>query len=85
MNDFVQCDTSLGDYRHPYHNFYYYYYYNYCSSGYIHRLRGYHGLGERTYYHSTGYVDHPQIKRSYGQGFPREWRSGWTDDEGYLI
>jgi len=54
-------------------------------SGYIHRLRGYHGLGERTYYHSTGHVFNPQIKRSYGQGFPREWRSGWTDDEGFLV
>jgi hypothetical protein len=23
-------------------------------TGYIHRLRGYHGLGENTYYHTTG-------------------------------
>jgi len=25
-------------------------------TGYIHRLRGYHGLGESTYYHTTGHI-----------------------------
>jgi len=54
-------------------------------TGYIHRLRGYHGLGESTYYHSTGYVMHPQMKKSVGHGFSREWRAGWTDDGGELI
>lgn len=54
-------------------------------SGYIHRLRGYHGLGEDTYYHSTGKVTAPQLEKSVGHGFAREWRAGWTDDEGELI
>ena len=27
-------------------------------TGYIHRLRGYHGLGEDTYYHHQDYVSH---------------------------
>ena len=54
-------------------------------TGYIHRLRGYHGLGEQTYYHTTGYVLHPRMKKSVGHGFSREWRAGWTDDAGGLI
>lgn len=54
-------------------------------TGYIHRLRGYHGLGEDTYYHSTGRVTFPRMKKSVGHGFSREWRAGWTDDGGELI
>jgi hypothetical protein len=54
-------------------------------TGYIHRLRGYHGLGEDTYYHSTGKVTYLQINRSIGHGYSREWRAGWTDDGGELI
>eukprot|EP01035_Chromulina_nebulosa_P026284 gene26284-34378_t len=54
-------------------------------TGYIHRLRGYHGLGEATFYHSTRYVMQPQLKKSVGHGFSREWRAGWTDDGGELI
>lgn len=54
-------------------------------SGYIHRLRGYHGLGEDTYYHSTGKVNATRMVKSVGHGFAREWRAGWTDDEGALI
>ncbi len=54
-------------------------------TGYIHRLRGFHGLGEDSYYHTPGYIHHIQMKKSYGHGFPREWRAGWTDDAGNLI
>ena len=54
-------------------------------TGYIHRLRGYHGLGETTYYHTAGHVFHPQMEKSVGNGFSREWRAGWTDDAGGLI
>jgi len=48
-------------------------------TGYIHRLRGYHGLGEETYYHSTGRRDSARVKESVGHGFSREWCCGWTD------
>ena len=54
-------------------------------TGYIHRLRGYHGLGESTYYHSTGFVFRTQLNQSLGHGFSREWRAGWTDDGGEPI
>jgi hypothetical protein len=54
-------------------------------TGYIHRLRGYHGLGEATYYHSKSFVFALQKTKSVGHGFSREWRAGWTDDEGQLI
>lgn len=54
-------------------------------TGYIHRLRGYHGLGEETYYHSTGKVDLARSPKSIGSGYSREWRIGWTDDAGGLI
>jgi hypothetical protein len=54
-------------------------------SGYIHRLRGYHGLGEASYFHSTGHVTQPQSVKSIGHGFAREFRAGWTDDAGELI
>jgi hypothetical protein len=54
-------------------------------TGYIHRLRGYHGIGEQSYYHSNGRVEALRMKKSVGHGFSREWRAGWTDDEGGLI
>jgi hypothetical protein len=54
-------------------------------TGYIHRLRGYHGLGESTYYHSARYFNHARMEKSVGHGFSREWRAGWTDDEGGLL
>lgn len=54
-------------------------------TGYIHRMRGYHGLGEHTYYHTTNKLLAPQNKNSVGHGFTREWRAGWTDDGGELI
>ena len=54
-------------------------------TGYIHRLRGYHGRAEDTYYHAKNFVFKLQVKRSVGNGFSREWRAGWTDDEGQLI
>ena len=50
-------------------------------TGYIHRLRGYHGLGESTYYHHKKFLFHPQMTKSVGHGFSREWRAGWTDDD----
>jgi hypothetical protein len=46
---------------------------------------GYHGIGEDTYYHTSGRVFSLQMKKSVGHGFPREWRAGWTDDGGELI
>ncbi len=54
-------------------------------TGYIHRLRGFHGLGESTFYHSTGKLLAAQNKHSVGHGFTREWRAGWTDDHGEFI
>eukprot|EP01036_Dinobryon_divergens_P026489 gene26490-35150_t len=54
-------------------------------TGYIHRLRGYHGLGEATYYHSTGHVFSLQHHSSNGHGWSREYRAGWTDDGGEII
>lgn len=54
-------------------------------TGYIHRLRGYHGLGEMTYYHTPGRVTQPRSPQSVGHGFSREWRAGWTDDAGELV
>lgn len=50
-------------------------------TGYIHRIRGYHGLGESTYYHHKRFLFHPQMPKSVGHGFSREWRSGWIDDD----
>ena len=50
-------------------------------TGYIHRLRGFHGLGEETYYHSPGRVFAAQGEVSHGGGgWSREYRAGWTDD-----
>jgi len=54
-------------------------------SGFIHLIRGYHGLGEQTYYHTNGHRDDLRSKVSIGQGWPREWRYGWTDDGGTEI
>ena len=54
-------------------------------TGYIHRMRGYHGLGEETYYHAKGRVEDARMKKSIGHGWPREWRHGWVDDEQGLI
>eukprot|EP01038_Epipyxis_sp_PR26KG_P011327 gene11327-15191_t len=57
-------------------------------SGYIHRLRGYHGLGEQTFYHFKEKVFALQSEQSFGgqHAWNREWRAGWTDDEfGQLI
>lgn len=55
-------------------------------TGYIHRLRGYHGLGEQTYFHSKDHVFEVQKMKSKGHGWSREWRTGWTDDSvGQLI
>ena len=51
-------------------------------TGHIHRMRGYHGMGEDTFYHSTGHVFDMREPRSVGSGWPREWRSGWTDESG---
>lgn len=54
-------------------------------TGYIHRLRGYHGLGSTTYYHSTGHVFALQGGKARGHGWTREYAQGWTDDSGELI
>lgn len=54
-------------------------------TGYIHRLRGYHGLGEETYYHTTNEVFSLQAEKSVGEGWPREWRTGWTDDNSHQL
>jgi hypothetical protein len=54
-------------------------------TGYIHRLRGYHGLGEATYYHTRNHVLQPKHAKSVGHGWAREFRTGWTDDAGELI
>lgn len=54
-------------------------------TGYIHRLRGYHGLAESTYYHSTGHLMDAVSDKTIGHGFSREWRYGWVDDELDLI
>ena len=54
-------------------------------TGYIHRLRGYHGIGEESFYHSSGRVNDLRSGPSYGYGFTREWRSAWTDENGEPI
>lgn len=54
-------------------------------TGYIHRMRGYHGIGEQTYYHHQHYLNYLQKEKSSGNGFSREWRYGWTDDGGELV
>lgn len=52
-------------------------------TGYIHRLRGYHGLGDHTYYHSKHFTRIP--KKRIGHGWWREFKAGWTDDAGNVI
>eukprot|EP01035_Chromulina_nebulosa_P020551 gene20551-26654_t len=54
-------------------------------TGYIHRLRGYHGIGEDSYYHTNHELMVLRKPKSQGHGFFREWRAGWTDDNGGLI
>jgi hypothetical protein len=49
-------------------------------TGYIHKIRGYHGLGEQTYYHTKGHVFMLQNDKKGGHGWTREYRTGWTDD-----
>ena len=50
-------------------------------SAYIHRMRGYHGLGEASYYHTPGKLRDLQMEKRSGPGWMREWRAGWTDDD----
>ena len=47
---------------------------------YIHRLRGYHGLGEQSYYHTPNRRDELRQAKRNGPGWTREWRAGFTDD-----
>ena len=55
-------------------------------TGYIYRLRGFHGLGEDTYYHHKQHVFDLQEKEPrHPFGWYREWREGWTDENGQLI
>lgn len=54
-------------------------------SGYIVRLRGYHGLAEDSFFHSHGKLMAMRDPKSNGNGFAREYRRGWTDDGGNLI
>lgn len=54
-------------------------------TGYIHRLRGYHGLGEETYYFNKNRVFSLQSPVNIGNGFSREFRTGWSYDNGELI
>jgi len=55
-------------------------------SAFIHRLRGYHGLGEESYYHTPGKLMDLRQPRRSGPGWTRDWRAGWTDDDhGELI
>jgi hypothetical protein len=39
-------------------------------TGYIHRLRGYHGLGESTYYHTTGHIFTLQVSDCFFEMTP---------------
>ena len=50
-------------------------------SGYIHRLRGYHGRGEESYYHTPGKLLDLRDKARIEADWTREHRVGWTDDE----
>jgi len=53
-------------------------------TGYIHRIRGYYGLGEDSYYHSgPKYLRVMQDKKNIGTGWVREWRAGWKDEDDY--
>lgn len=53
--------------------------------GYIHRLRGYHGLGNATYYHFRPHTFDLQKTEKNEYGWWREWKAGWTEDDGRLI
>ena len=52
-------------------------------TGYILRIRGFHGLGSSSFYHSKKALMYLQdIKsRNIGTGWYREWTGGWEDDE----
>ena len=50
-------------------------------TGYIHRLRGFHGIDKDTYYHHPKFKNLLQTSKRVGHGFSREWRMGWTDEE----
>ncbi|KAJ8599752.1 hypothetical protein CTAYLR_003439 [Chrysophaeum taylorii] len=54
-------------------------------TGYIHRLRGFHGLGENTYYHSTGRVDAARSRETYGRGYVRPPSKEMIEDELWKI
>lgn len=54
-------------------------------TGYIHRLRGYHGLGNETYYHYRPHTFDLQKTEKNEYGWWREWKAGWTEDDGRLI
>lgn len=57
-----------------------------CSTGYIHRLRGYHGIGEDSYYHSNNMLMVLRKEKPVENNpWFREWRAGWTDEDGGLI
>jgi GDP-fucose protein O-fucosyltransferase len=45
-------------------------------TGYIHRLRGYHGLGESTYYHTTGHIFTLQVS---------DWFFSFRNDAAYSV
>lgn len=59
----------------------------YMSSftGYIHRLRGYHGLDGSSYFHSNGRLLEFEKSKFRGHGFIREFRSGWSYENGEHI
>ena len=44
-------------------------------SAFIHRLRGYHGLGEESYYHTPGKLMDLRQPRRSGPGWTRDWRA----------
>ena len=52
-------------------------------TGYIIRIRGFHGLGEHTFYHSNKMLMylHDNETKNTGAGWWREWTNGWEDDE----
>ena len=54
-------------------------------TGYIHRLRGFHGLDKDTYYHHPKFMNMLKTSKRVGHGFSREWSMGWTDEEGNPI
>ena len=44
-------------------------------------MRGYHGLGEESYYHTPDKLFALQAAQRSGPGWPRDWRAAWTDDD----